>query len=449
MNQLRLPALLLLLGSCCFAFAAQTQPPNSLDSLLQQVLSNRQSEQHENKQREARFRAERTKQQQRLEQLRSELKAAQQIEQQLKSQFESNQQQRLEQQQRLAQASAHLGELFGSVRQVAGESATVFKNSLVSAQIPQRDLFLKQLASSATLPTSDEIQRLWHLLLQETIESGKITRFNAQVISPDGLEHQAEVIRIGLFSAIAEGKYLNYLPSVGKMAELSRQPDNRYLLLAEEYSTATADYLPLAIDPTRGSLLNLLVQKPDLSERIQQGGLIGYVILFLGLCALIITIARLVSLHQTQRKIERQIEQEQASNDNPLGRILAVYEQHQGTDLETLELHLDEAITNETPRLEKGIVLLKTIAAVAPLLGLLGTVLGMIVTFQSITLYGTGDPKLMASGISQALVTTVLGLCVAIPTLFFHSQISSRSKWLVQLLENQSIGIIARRTETS
>jgi len=93
------------------------------------------------------------------------------------------------------------------------------------------------------------------------------------------------------------------------------------------------------------------------------------------------------------------------------------------------------------------LMFLKIIAVVAPLLGLLGTVTGMIITFQAITLFGTGDPKLMAGGISTALVTTVQGLCVAIPTVLLHTLVASRARRLNQILEEQAAGMVAVQSE--
>nr|WP_305909766.1 MotA/TolQ/ExbB proton channel family protein [Methylomarinum sp. Ch1-1]MDP4522701.1 MotA/TolQ/ExbB proton channel family protein [Methylomarinum sp. Ch1-1] len=189
----------------------------------------------------------------------------------------------------------------------------------------------------------------------------------------------------------------------------------------------------------------MLIQTPNTTERIDQGGIIGYIILFLGAFGLVYAIVRLVMLTLTWRKMQNQVGSDQISEDNPLGRVIAAGEQAGSEDNETLELLLDEAITREVPALEKGQSMIKLLAAVAPLLGLLGTVTGMISTFQSISLFGTGDPKLMASGISQALVTTMLGLCVAIPLLFLHSLVASRSRMLVQILDEQSAGIVSRR----
>jgi biopolymer transport protein ExbB len=116
-------------------------------------------------------------------------------------------------------------------------------------------------------------------------------------------------------------------------------------------------------------------------------------------------------------------------------------------DVEGLVLKLGEAIMKETPKLNAMLPFLKIIAVVAPLLGLLGTVTGMIITFQAITLYGAGDPKLMAGGISTALVTTVLGLCVAIPMVFLHTLVASRARRLTQILQEEATGMLSERAE--
>jgi len=128
---------------------------------------------------------------------------------------------------------------------------------------------------------------------------------------------------------------------------------------------------------------------------------------------------------------------------------MLAYEQVKDRPIETIELKIDEAILRETPRLEFGLNFLKLAAGVAPLLGLLGTVTGMIRTFTQITLFGTGDPKIMAGGISEALVTTVSGLIAAIPLLFIHSFAASFARGAQQTLEEQAAGIIARHAEES
>jgi biopolymer transport protein ExbB len=193
--------------------------------------------------------------------------------------------------------------------------------------------------------------------------------------------------------------------------------------------------------------LNSLIARPNLQERIQQGGLVGYLIIALGIIGLLIALERMVVLGIASRKVTSQLNSDTPSQDNALGRVLSVHDANKAADTETLELKLSEAIFKETPALNRALLFLKIISVVAPLMGLLGTVTGMINTFQAITLYGTGDPKLMAGGISQALVTTVLGLTVAIPMVLLHTLVSGRSRRIVQVLQEQSAGIIATHAE--
>ncbi|MGR8921112.1 MAG: MotA/TolQ/ExbB proton channel family protein, partial [Gammaproteobacteria bacterium] len=233
----------------------------------------------------------------------------------------------------------------------------------------------------------------------------------------------------------------------GNLIELGRQPQQRYLEKVGELTAANDGVHAFGLDPSRGQILSLLVQAPSLRERVDQGGVVGYVIIGLGALALLIALERLVVLTLTGIRVAAQARKLDSPGNNPLGRVLKVYHDNPTTDIETLELKLSEAILKETPKINRMLMFLKIIAVVAPLLGLLGTVTGMIITFQAITLFGTGDPKLMAGGISQALVTTVLGLCVAIPTVLMHTLVASRARRLNQVLEEQAAGMVAVQSE--
>jgi biopolymer transport protein ExbB len=255
-------------------------------------------------------------------------------------------------------------------------------------------------------------------------------------------------VRVGVFNAVSRGKYLAWQPDVRKLTEIARQPPSRYVSTVGDLESAT-DTVRFAIDPSRGSILSLLVQTPDTIERLQYGGIIGYLIIGLGVLGFIIGLLRLVYLFLVGSRVRSQQKAAEPKANNPLGRVLAVAKQNPDLDTESLELKLDEAILREQAGLERFLWLIKVVSVVAPLMGLLGTVTGMIRTFQAITLFGTGDPKLMAGGISEALVTTMLGLIVAIPLVLMHSWVSSMSRDLMDVIGEQSAGIIARRVESA
>jgi len=281
-------------------------------------------------------------------------------------------------------------------------------------------------------------------------ETGKVSTFETNVVNAIGEENIQEVTRIGAFNVVSEGKYLEFIPETGRLVELQRQPPARYTGRIADLTSGTSGLYPMGLDPTRGQLLGLLVQSPSLMERIAQGKTVGYVIIALGIVGVLIAIWRVLALSAISAKVRRQIKHlHEPNTKNPLGRVLSVFKDTASSDIETIELKLGEAILRETPKFNSMLPLLKIISVVAPLLGLLGTVTGMIVTFQAITLYGAGDPKLMAGGISTALVTTVLGLVVAIPTVFLHTLVSSRARRLTQILQEESAGMLAERAESN
>lgn len=417
----------------------------TLDQLLQAVKQKQGQEGKINKQREARFLAEKNNQKKALKAVKAEEAKLEKQAEAIRAQLQANEAELQKLTQKLQQRSGDLGELFGVARQVAGDLKADLETSLISAQFPQRTQRLEAITSNKRLPTLEQLEFLWFTLLQEMTESGKVVEFQTEVLSASGEPRMAQVHRIGKFNAFADNRYLNYIQETGKLVELARQPDSQYLSLLEDFSTASSGLADIAIDPTRGAILNMLIQRPNVIERIQQGGVIGYIILFLGALGLAFGLFKLVVLILTENKVNQQINRTELAQDNPLGRVLTAAESHEKLQIENFELLLDEAVTKEVPALEQGLPMLKLLAAVAPLLGLLGTVTGMIATFQSISLFGTGDPKLMAGGISQALVTTTLGLLVAIPLLFLHSLVASRSRMIIQVLDEQAAGILSKR----
>ncbi len=432
------------------AFAQDAPKAKSTAELLRLIEQGRVSDNRENRQREAAFASAKAEQQRLLNEAKGRKSAAENRSEALETEFDTNEGELGVLTENLETRLGSLKELFGVMQQVAGDSRARFDSSLTSIQYPDRGEFLeglaKKIGSSSKLPSLDEVERLWFELQREMTESGKVARFATNVIGSDGTESQQDVVRVGLFNLVTDGKYLKY--ENGTVSELPRQPEqSRFIDAAAELFNASGGKVRAGIDPTLGGVLNSLVARPNLVERVQQGGLVGYLIIALGVIGLLIALERMIVLGIASRKVSAQLNSDTPSDDNALGRVLGVYSANRAVDTETLELKMSEAIFKETPALNRALLFIKIISVVAPLMGLLGTVTGMIQTFQAITLYGTGDPKLMAGGISQALVTTVLGLTVAIPMVLLHTLVSGRSKRIVQVLQEQSAGIIARHAE--
>jgi biopolymer transport protein ExbB len=430
--------------------APATPKVKTLEGLLQQVEQFQKQESALNVQREQKFKQSKQNQQTLLNKAKTELKAEQKKADNLKNSFDENEKRLALKEDQLRLRIGNLGEMFGVVRQVADDLNGTLQTSITRAEKPIRAADLDKLSQAKELPNIQELQALWLTLQEEMTLTGQISQFKAQVVQNDGSEAEQLVTRIGAFNAITEHGYLRFDEETGRLISMARQPGHASLI--NDYLTADVGELnAIGLDPTRGALLGLVLSNPDLIGRIKQGALVGYIIIVLAVIGLLLAAWRLITLFSIRKKVEAQIKNlDQPNEDNPLGRVLATATALEGTqqNQETLELKIDEAILKEVPQLEKAQSMIKLFAAVAPLLGLLGTVTGMIATFQAITNFGTGDPKLMAGGISQALITTVLGLVAAIPLLLSHNLVSSQSKRLVQILDEQAAGLIATAMES-
>ncbi len=444
MKCLVVPALGLLLTQSAHAAA-------TLDELLEETRNTRAREARANEAREAEFLASREKQAALLAEATRARDAAEARSKQLSSQFDANEVRLTELDALLTQRLGSLGELFGVVRQVAGDGTAIMYSSLLSAQYPKRDEFFAELGKAKSLPSIEELERLWFEIQREMTESGRVTRFQSRIVDAKGVPTEAEVVRIGSFVAMSEGRYLNYLPSVGALGVLSRQPPASLTSFAEALQGAETGYVKAAVDPSRGVLLTMLVQRPNVMERIEKGEAVGYVIIFVGVLGALLALYQTFYLIRTRIAVRRQLARlDTPTADNPLGRVLTSIKASPTTieeDAEVVELRISEAVLREVPRLERFQAFLRLAVAAGPLLGLIGTVIGMIITFQSITESGSSDPRLMANGISQAMIATVLGLGIAIPLLFMNAGLASMSRQVVQILDEQSTGMLAESIE--
>ena len=433
------------------AFAQQAK---SLDELLGFVKQGQTTESRENRQREQRFANDKAGQAAELKRAQDERARQEALSTELENAFEENELMIAAKEELLTEKLGTLKELFGHLTSAAGDLITNFENySLASAQYPGREVFLQELVermnNSTGLPSIEEIERVWYELLREIRETGAVTTFSADVSSPGGESTERQVLRVGSFNIVdMDGNYLSF--QNGKLSELARQPSGPYTGWAAELASASGGLNPFGVDPTGptgGSYLAAIIGTPTLAERWHQGGYVGYAITALGIFAFLLAIFRFSVLTTVGGRVSAQLRSDKANTNNPLGRVLKIHEDNPNMDTETLELKLSEGVLKETPELESGLTLLKIIAAIAPLMGLLGTVTGMILTFQAITIFGAGDPKAMAGGISSALITTVLGLLVAIPTVLMFTIVNGRAQRIIHILDEQTTGMIAEHTE--
>ncbi len=350
-----------------------------------------------------------------------------------------------------------LTELFGLARQVANDVSTILQQSLITTQFPPvqgeqpRDEFLRSFSSSRTTPTAAELQRVWTEIQREMTASGQVAKYQATVVQPGGEPQKGEVIRIGPFTAISGGKFLSYLPTLRTFEVLPRQLPARFMSIASRFSSATSGYAEAVVDSARGVLTGLYVERPTFVERIKLGQEVGYVIITVGVLGALAFILQLIHLVLVRVAVSRQLKNlDRPSANNPLGRVLLAFKGDKTRiedDADVAELRITEAVLKEVPKLERFQSFLRLAVAAGPLLGLIGTVWGMILTFQAINESGSSDPKLMATGIGQAMIATVLGLGIAIPLLFAGALLSTLSKAVVQVLDEQSAGMLAESIE--
>jgi len=455
MNKFTKTAAFALSATMLFSAPAQSQI-NSVNDLLQKVRTDSAKQASENAAREAEFKSRRDQQASRLAQARAQLATLERQARSVQSTFDANQNRVTGLKAQLKAEQGEFGEVFGLARSKAGEFKSTLESSMINAQYPVRTEVLGRIAESEALPSTDELNTIWKSMLTEIKAQREVAKFDAVVANSAGNPGEAQSItRVGPFAAFTSnsGEYLEYSnPTSDKdiaLTFLGKQPGGPVSKAAQAVANAgPGDLVFGPVDPTRGNLLKALERVPDVRERVDQGGPIGKIILAVLFIGSILGILRIFQLLATSAAVKAQKKKAQPSKSNPLGRIMMAYDGVKDRDEEIIELKLDEAILRESPKLERWLNFLKLGAGIAPLLGLLGTVTGMIKTFQAMMIYGAGDPQLMAGGISEALVTTMLGLIAAIPLLILHSFCASLARGVQGTLEEQSAGIVARHVES-
>ncbi|EPO2948239.1 MotA/TolQ/ExbB proton channel family protein [Vibrio cholerae] len=426
-----------------FAFASVA---NASNSLVQQATQEKAQQQQHNQQREAGFVQTAQELQAAKAELLAERNRLQKEADQLSSQFSDNENTlaRLEETLRLETGS--LGEMFGVVRQNAKELQSELDQSVTGVEPRAHQQSIDDVVAAKTLPSMAQLRGLWQAMSEEIRASGQVQTTEIQWLNGQGETQTVPALRLGSLGLISEQGYVKW--------DNARQQALSYQQLPSDFPTFShirtlvdGDVVIMKVDPSRGVLLEQLALTPTLSQRLQAGGVIGNVILVLLGVGLIIALYRGAILATLRQKIKAQLKNPEQPGNNPLGRILAVYNKEQQRSVEALELRLLEAVVDEQNYLETGLSMLKLLAALAPMLGLLGTVTGMIETFQVITQFGNGDPKVMAGGISMALVTTVEGLIAAIPLLLAHNILSAQAEAIRNILEKQGIGLVAQQAE--
>ncbi len=442
-------------------FAQQQNQAATLDDLLKQVEQVRADENQQFQTRRAEYEAKASQQEKdallrTAEQRRAELDATSK---QLSDTYSANELRISNMNTQLRDKATQLGlaEMFGLARQSANDSSSILQQSLITTQFPPaagelaRDEWMRQFAASRATPTASDLERLWLEIQREMTASGQVAKFRTRVVQPGGDLVDAEVIRIGPFTATADGQFVQYLPNLRTLNVLPRQLPDEFMEIAERFSMATSGYAQAVVDAYRGVTLNLYVERPTPLQRVESGEWIAVVIITVGALGALAFLFQLVNLVLVRLAVSSQLKHlDRPTPNNPLGRVLLAFKGDKAKieeDADVAELRITEAVLREVPKLERFQAFLRLCVAAGPLLGLIGTVVGMILTFQSITESGSSDPRLMANGIGVAMIATVLGLFVAIALLFANALLNSLSRGLVQILDEQSAGMLAESIE--
>lgn len=289
--------------------------------------------------------------------------------------------------------------------------------------------------------------------------------FPAEVLGQTGKLEKGKVALLGPVAVFASESS----PLVGVVQQELNKADPTVFALPVQTAESARQLAvsgrgSVALDPTLGTALKLLALDKSLYDKLAEGGLIMIPLLMLGAAALVVALVKWIQFSRIRLTSESDLQtvlghlengdQKKAlshaqSIPGPAGELLATAVQHMDERKEYIEEIVYEKMLGARAKLERGLAFLALSATTGPLMGLLGTVMGMIATFKLISGFGSGDPKLLAAGISEALVATATGMAVAIPSLLLHALLSRKAKGIIGSMEQTAVGFINGLPESS
>ncbi len=354
----------------------------------------------------------------------------------------------------------------GTVLGAAKQINDLFEHSPIGSEMTAARQLLDGIMAKKSFPGMDEIRGLFALCNNYYRKSAQVSLYQGRYFACDGQIENGDIVRIGGLGAVFRtGKTVGYLKANSDGRELvaiGGQPPRKALQGIKRFMTGAQGHLP--IDISGGAVFLQFTQGKSIMQWLESGGLLVWPILSIGAIAIFLAVERLIFFLRIRsdsgailqnvtrlvqsNKIDSCLEYCERNKKFPTCQISAGCLQHIGESREVLENALEESLLKQAPRFERFLPTLSMFAAIAPLLGLLGTVTGMISTFQVINIFGTGDPKMMSGGISEALITTQVGLAVAIPILFLHHVFERRADNILADLEEKGNAFKITLTKT-
>jgi biopolymer transport protein ExbB len=361
---------------------------------------------------------------------------------------------------KLGEAQGTIQELSGVIRMNAKDIRSLLDDGFLTGVYRPDTQFLSTMTNNSFIPGMDQIKAMADLLFGRIEQGGSVCLETGTIVNREGKAHESQILIIGAFTAAyqtdGESGFLNYGHGEKKLYALSKRPPSAMQKQLTRYMAGKSDAVPM--DISRGGALNQLIHDLSLMDQIPKGGPIVWPILAILVLGVLITLERIffllrrkISLDTVCSEIESQAENRNWEacaetcdqyRKNPVVRVIRSGVDSRNLSREDMENAVQEAILKEIPPMERFLSTMGMLAAIAPLLGLLGTVTGMIDTFHVITMHGTGDPRMMSGGISEALVTTMLGLSVAIPIMLSHTLLSRAVENSVGMMEEKAMALI-------